>query len=266
MTMTAMEHLYFTSDELEYYPNDWKPFSTFNNDSLSEMRSIDLLETSKLLKETLCDESPVRCTGLFSPLKRIFSVRRSSTKNRMPSFVWNRSMPTVHPVNQDEFIIYVSQYGLDFISAHYIFMNGPDDRMCQNKVVGFTTNEASTSTDLEDNTSSHGNFSFAIIQHSAQERPDENSCPNKITENMKNKHAMRNSLKWTEDEVGKSLSGLKQPEKKFHVKKALPGKPRAISRDHSVKVKMNSTKVPFSTPRIPKNSIINRNKFTKRSL
>ncbi len=102
--MTPMEHLYFTSDNLEYYPHDWTPYrSNHRNDLLSN--------SSQSFIDSLLDESPENLVRVFSPLKN--SVCRWDTKGN-PSMKGHCDIPTVHPVKFDEYCDFISQRGHDF--------------------------------------------------------------------------------------------------------------------------------------------------------
>jgi hypothetical protein len=117
VAMNAMEYLYFTSDDLEYYPNDWTPFCDSGHPSLPRVESIDMMETSLFLSDALYEESPLLRMEPFSPIKRNRTVCPSISEALIPSMVWYESMPVAYPVSHVEFQDFMNQYKLDCVAA-----------------------------------------------------------------------------------------------------------------------------------------------------
>lgn len=104
IAMTPMEHLYFTSDKLEYYPHDWTPCRTNHRNDL-------LSNSSQSFIDSFLKESPQDLIRVFSPLKN--SVCRLGTQGN-PSLKGHCDIPSVYPVTFDEYCDFIRQRGHDF--------------------------------------------------------------------------------------------------------------------------------------------------------
>jgi hypothetical protein len=137
LTMTEVESLYFHSDGLDHYPEDWIPNSIFGRYSLSKRQEEDsMLEMSLFLNDALFDEAPPASAQPRSPLKRRSAttdstigvnswwykpIQRSFTnaarafQTMYPSDAVLHSgeiqveyeTPAVYPVDQDEYRAYL---------------------------------------------------------------------------------------------------------------------------------------------------------------
>ena len=245
--MHAMEYLYFTSDELEYYPNDWAPSCNFSHASESATKSIDLLETSLLL-DALCEES---CRN--DPLKRNISGGGSKTKVCIPSNEWHRSMPTVYPVSKDEYNNFINQHNAD-CRPFQCFAEGSTESVCQNITVRKTKKLLSMRNDFEDKLLSENENvgyydSCCLSMQCIVEGPSEAKSQKKPIGNTKIKNYKERC------DMNKKIN-VKKPRKKVNENKL---KTRSMGKSRSLKMQKKCGIISFCPiPRIPMNSIINR--------
>lgn len=246
--MTAMEYMHFTSDVLEYNPNDWAPISNFNTDTLSTIQGAALVETSLLLIDAMCDEAPPNDARPCSPM---LPFCRLDARDFFASIVWYNDMPTAHPVSQDEYYEYINHYGLGFTMIQNI-EEGPNVRLHQSTVDVLEKKALSTSRTLPKKTK----VAAAKIPHRKTQ-----SLKGKSSINLKMKRSTSHSLPKKKKVITEHVTSfvVNEPNEQPNTKKVttelvpsfVENEKKKLSTIHILPKKTNVTaeKIPYSKTR-----------------
>jgi hypothetical protein len=121
ITMTEMEHVYFCSDNLEYFPDDWIPSNNINGDKC--LMGNTSLKSRLTLIDVLLDESPNKVLQL-SARDLDYGTNQLTCNNSEQSIDSENNMPIAHAVNQLEYLQHLSDY--DFPVAKHSLNSGAE--------------------------------------------------------------------------------------------------------------------------------------------